>query len=601
MPTSTTPRAPLTLLVALTAALIGAQPYQIDRFVTEIDLRKNATMTVLEKLDVTFHEGRRGIIRFIPIILPTGSGFDRSYFIGNVRVTDAQGNPHPIEVTREGANVNIRIGNPDVYHDPGTRVHYAIQYTVENMINWFDSGSDWEKSAELYWNATGHEWDAPILASEVIVRFPEVESVNSLRTRLFRGPYGSRESHQLLGAEGRSSSEALQTTMTLRPDLFAATAMGSLEPGEGLTFVLSLPATAIERPTGLQAARLFLLPNLGFVLPLAILLVFPIIWWRYGKHPYGGPMVVQYDPPDDLSGPEAGTFLDERANQRDVAAGIISLAVKGCLLVLPREEGIIFKRRTADLELTERSPNQPLTKFENELLKLLRKGGDRIDESDLRTHVAPQIEKLKTDLYTGLVERGYYRHSPAFVRSMFAITGGVLVAVLAVLAGIISPTGNMFPSFVGGIFAVILVLLFARAMPQRTSAGARALQRLRGFEEFMRRARGRELQWMTEKHPDQALFEQYLPHAVAFGLTREWAKAFEGIVQEMPQWYVGPRGPGVAFRPTFFGDDMISVSNALGSAASVPPRSSGSSGGSSGFGGGGFSGGGGGGGGGSSW
>jgi uncharacterized membrane protein len=146
---------------------------------------------------------------------------------------------------------------------------------------------------------------------------------------------------------------------------------------------------------------------------------------------------------------------------------------------------------------------------------------------------------------------------------------------------------------------VVIVALFSKIMPRRTERGANAQRQVAGFEEFIRRARGKEFDWMSKKEPTASLFEEYLPHAIAFGLAAEWAGAFEGILHEMPSWYGAPYG--TPFYPGYFGNDMVSISDSLGAAAATPPRSSGASGGSSGFGGGGFSGGGFGGGGGGSW
>jgi len=39
-------------------------------------------------------------------------------------------------------------------------------------------------------------------------------------------------------------------------------------------------------------------------------------------------------------------------------------------------------------------------------------------------------------------------------------------------------------------------------------------------------------------HPE--LFDRYLPFAMAFGVERRWARAFEGIYTQPPTWYVGP-------------------------------------------------------------
>jgi len=96
---------------------------------------------------------------------------------------------------------------------------------------------------------------------------------------------------------------------------------------------------------------------------------------------------------------------------------------------------------------------------------------------------------------------------------------------------------------------------------------------------------------------DKQLFSKFLPYAIALDVTKNWAKAFEGVYQEKPDWYVPHGGIGV-FHPYMFSTAVSSMAANVGSAMFSAPRGSGSGGG--GFGGG-FSGGGFGGGGGGSW
>ena len=115
-----------------------------------------------------------------------------------------------------------------------------------------------------------------------------------------------------------------------------------------------------------------------------------------------------------------------------------------------------------------------------------------------------------------------------------------------------------------------------------------------GFQEFLNRAEKDRL----ERMGDSSLFSRYLPYAMALGVADNWAKAFDGIFQEQPDWYVSPTGMGM-FNAHVFSSSISSMASSVGSAMFSAPRSSGSGGG--GFGGGGFSGGGFGGGGGGSW
>ncbi len=94
------------------------------------------------------------------------------------------------------------------------------------------------------------------------------------------------------------------------------------------------------------------------------------------------------------------------------------------------------------------------------------------------------------------------------------------------------------------------------------------------------------------------MFERFLAYALAFGVEKKWAAAFEGIYREPPAWYVGAWGTG--FHPALLAASMGHMSSTASQAMHSGPRSSGGSG-FGGGGGGGFSGGGFGGGGGGGW
>ncbi len=122
--------------------------------------------------------------------------------------------------------------------------------------------------------------------------------------------------------------------------------------------------------------------------------------------------------------------------------------------------------------------------------------------------------------------------------------------------------------------------------------GARAFQGIRGFEDYLQTAEREDIEYQER----QGYFEKYLPYAMVLNVADRWARAFDGITNQPPDWYSGPMG--TSFSPTFFAHDMHMATSQMGSSFVSSPSSSGSS---SGGGGGGFSGGGGGGGGGGAW
>jgi len=74
--------------------------------------------------------------------------------------------------------------------------------------------------------------------------------------------------------------------------------------------------------------------------------------------------------------------------------------------------------------------------------------------------------------------------------------------------------------------------------PARTLLGVRALAEVRGFQDFLAPVEKDRIKRL-EQPP--ALFEKYLPYAMAQGVESRWAEAFGSIAVPPPQWY-GKRG-----------------------------------------------------------
>jgi uncharacterized membrane protein len=146
-------------------------------------------------------------------------------------------------------------------------------------------------------------------------------------------------------------------------------------------------------------------------------------------------------------------------------------------------------------------------------------------------------------------------------------------------------------AIVAGILSAAIVAAFGWFMPSRTVHGTRELEKVLGFQEFLERVEADRMERIV-KTPE--MFERFLPYAMALGVEDNWAKAFEGIYREPPQWYSGPGGVHT-FHPRSFTSNLGRMSTQAASVMASAPRSSGGSGFSGGSSGGGFGGGGGGG------
>jgi hypothetical protein len=553
-----------------------AQYFTINKFHSDIMIDEDSSVLVKETIEVEFHQSRHGVYREIPFKYRDELGKVITTPTRVLSVTDDSGKPWKYQVKKAGHLVNIRIGDAKRYVK-GNQT-YVVTYVVENVILFFNDHD------ELYWNVTGNYWKAPIKEASATVSLTTKNKSKNLMTAGYEGSYGSKEE---CGYETYDNSGKFFTKR-------------NLNMGEGLTIAFGWDKGLVFPPSSLKKFLWAINPreNWVFLLPIFSFLYMVNRWYRKGRDPKVRESVtVMYEPPKfdnkPLTPAEVGTLIDEKLDPRDITSTIVGLAVKGYIKIEEtKKEGMIFDKTDYYLRKVRR-PDVDTSPFERELMERLVPGDTPgILISNLKNKFYTNLPELKKILYGELIRKKYFLSSPEKVRNSYIVSGAIILifATLA-FAFLINDLGGK--SIIAGILTGIPVLAFARFMPVKTKAGASAYMDILGFQEFMNRAEKDRLERMEDKN----LFSKFLPYAIALDVADNWAKAFEGIYQEPPDWYVSPIGFRT-FSPYGFTHSLNSVTSNLSSAMFSAPRSSGRGGG---FGGGGFSGGGFGGGGGGSW
>jgi len=557
------------LLVAAPAA--AQRTLEIERFDARITVRIDGTIDVEETIRAKFTGSWNGIYRKVPVEYRTPQGFKWSIRLDLLSATDQDGQPLKTESGREDHFIKYKMWVPGATDAVRTLV---LRYRAHNALRFF------EDHDELYWNVTGDEWDVALGDVTAVIHLPA--AATGIRATAFNGVYGSTSREASVAPEG----DSVRITMPRK-----------LEFREGLTAVVGWDKGLVPEPTRADRVLGFLAANWPLALPVPVLIGMLLLWSRRGRDPRMLPVAVRYEPPAGLTPAEAGTLTDESADMRDITATIVDLAVQGHLRIEEREDsklfGLVKEKEFVFHRTTPKDGARALFPHEAEVMQgIFQDGATTVELSDLENEFYKCLDDIKSGVLDRLVHQGFYARRPDHVRGRWIGFGIVSGLVTAIGGAAISPAMGAAPvAFIVAGFAIGLILVsIGYHMPSRTILGARTLEQVLGFGEFLERVDKERFERVV-KTPE--MFERFLPYAMAFGVEKKWASAFKDIYMEAPSWYAGS---GIhAFNASSFSSRLSAMSSRAESVMSSSPRTSsgsGFSGGSSGGGGGGGGGGG---------
>jgi len=559
----------LVVLCAVLTIPAFARDWHIARFDTQMSVAQDGVSTVTERIDVVFEGTFHGIYRDIPIEYPGPHGSNYTLFLKVTGVTDGEGNRLKYESSTQNGNRHLKIYIPDAVNATRT---VEIHYTVTNAVRWFDDHD------EMYWNVTGNDWPVPIESASASIVFPP-NAAGELRAQAFTGVYGSQGQRAGVKVSGNTVSVETMDPLSMR---------------EGLTADVYITKGVLTQPSRLTQAIWFLRSNIIVLLPLWAFIVMFVFWWTKGRDPKPDISVApMYEPPKGMTPAEVGTLVDDVVHPRDITSTLVDLAVKGYIKIEEKEsKTLVFSHRDYIFHLLKpQSEWTALEPHERVMLNHMFAGGvTEVHLSDLKNQFYVAIPTMKDNILGELKGKGMYSVDPESAHA-YVLAGVLFTAAPFVLVQVFG-AGSIFDSpgllVAAGIVAVLVIFLFARIMTAKSRKGVDTKVEILGLQEFINRVDADRLKRMP---PDT--FEKVLPYAMALGIENRWAKAFQGVAQNPPNWYVGPT-PYMAFNPIFFAGSMHAMATDAHQAFVASPRASSTGSGWSGggFGGGGFSGGG---------
>lgn len=542
----------LLLIFALTVPQIASASYgewYMHRFEGTIDVQTDGTMIVTERIQTSFAEDsmRRGIFRDIPYVYRTDLGVKKKIDIRLLSVLQ-NGEFAEYSTSRDKGYFSIKIGDPKVFVTGP--VEYEITYEVDRAILFG------ETKDEIYWNVTGTEFEVPVEEAHAIVRLPDV---NAVSVSCYTGAFGVRGRNC-----GISQSDSIVA--------FSAT--------DALTVAVGIPKGVISPPSPFAQFNTFMRDNWVLWIPIIVFAFLFVLWWNIGRDPKMRTIVPEYAPPDNIPAGYAGFLVKHRFTSQMLTAMILWLATQGLFVITVDQEEKGSKMKVKSMTLKKTGKEMELDRAHKELMRVLFGRKDEVTLEELKKKDGHRFKKIHLLVKKHMHETGLYsRHSLQWRAGL--VTATAIMLYVTLMLGIQAGTAVA----VAGILTTIMLAVASIIMPQRSAKGTELARRVLGFKEYMHTAERYRSEWQEK----QGIFAEYLPYAVAFNDVKHWAKVFEGLDEEPPDWYRS----NLFVNHHILATSLISTSHAMSVLVAPKVSTSGGGGASSGggFSGGGFGGG----------
>lgn len=286
--------------------------YVIDSYDINIKVNENNTFDITEKITAYFNTPKHGIYRKIPL-KNTVNRLDGSSTTNRVKITNLNVD-NEYTTSKSGDNYVIKIGSPS-NTVTGTR-NYVISYN-------YNIGKDPLKDKdEFYFNIIGNEWDTVIGNVTFTITMPK--KFDSSTLGFSSGKYGSIANENI--------------HYEVNENVITGNYNGILDVGEALTVRLEL-----EEGYFVNAGFGTNLFDILYIIPLILLIISIIIWYKFGRD--NKPVeTVEFYPPNDFNSLEIGFLYKGYADNKDVTSLLVYLANAGYISIIETEEKSLFSK-----------------------------------------------------------------------------------------------------------------------------------------------------------------------------------------------------------------------------------------------------------------
>jgi uncharacterized membrane protein YgcG len=534
----------LVLMFAPGGRAAAVDGWVVESFHSDVVIQRDGNLVVAEAIDVDFGQlQQHGIFRDLiddSIVSPPVPGAAQLTVFA---VADDLGTPIPFTQSLSGQTVHLQIGDPS--KTVTGRQHYRIAYLEHAPIF---AAPDHD---EVRWNVNGSGWSVSTNAVSANVRLDGQALSKGL---CYEGVYGSTETCSVVVAADHLEFRSKRTLGAGQQMTIAADIPKGILPEPPIVPSLTFPTPSTKPNSWLRDAYHVDLATVASALGVLVLgiMLLAATWWRSGRDRVYKTMfyltqdptqetrpffwrknlVIELTPPEKLRPAQMGLLLDERADQKDLTATIIDLAVRGFLKITESQDG------AKDWLISRVKDPEGLLDYETTLFEALFAEGTTCNLSNVPASYALALDRAQDQLYADATARHWFSANPSDIRDKWLVLGAAMV-----LGGLIGSLilGCAFGAgLIGLAIALIgmLAVIVGPTMPKRSALGSELLRRTLGFRLYVETAE-RSHEQFDEK---MGIFSDYLPYAIVFGSATKWARAFRDAdtTRLTFDWYSGP-------------------------------------------------------------
>lgn len=561
---------------------------EITRFHVDAKVESSSAVAVSETITVNAENRNinHGIYRDIPTIYADRLGNKVSM---PIQIMDIQrdGQDEPYHIANLNNGIRIYVGDQNSLVSQGQHT-YTIKYKVLHVIGYFEQGD------EFYWNVTGNGWEFPIITASARIEFPAGSHI--IRSAAYTG------------FQGRQGTDFVQSSAG---SVYEASTTRALMAKEGLTVAAMIPKGFLAKPDWKEELIFFLNDNgayfalFGSLVVLFLYLVWA--WTTYGRDKKGV-IIPRFDILDKMPPDLLRNIVRQRYDDRTFVALLVYAAQKGYIKIENKDKSFILSK-TPEFNSYIGNNDQSVAAIshlfdaENVLtIPYSRAWRQGILEQQAARELAVKFIKAKS-VHNRFLQKDIRLYYDRNMSLKIVALGIVVVGFILTYKFAFDDLQIVVALLMGFFLNIILLSVFWTPLNKYTAIGQKMADYAEGLKLFLTVAEESRMNGLFPKDITPAVFETFLPYAMALDVDQEWCDHFEAEMARKAKlgspnssyndpWDLRHIGSGMGL--SAMASELGRFSGAI-SSASTPPGSN------SGSGGGGSSGGGGGGGGGGGW